>query len=132
MGAVVDYAEYFGALAHEDHELAHELGDIHGMGGVLSWMMGCGLDLTHVQVVAHEENAVDFVVPLEPNGRHLAFGITSLGGLTAVVLWRYRPSAEELRERRLRDGWQPAPSRPEPGAGQPKIPSRSADQERAS
>jgi hypothetical protein len=114
----VDYAEYFGALAHEDHELAHELGEIHGMGGVLTWMMGRGLDLTHAKVVAHEENAIDFIVPLDPGGRHLVFGITSLGGLTAVALWHSSPTKEELRERRLRDGWQPASSRFEGGQSQ--------------
>jgi hypothetical protein len=105
----VDYADYFGALAHEDHELAHELGNVLGMGGVLAWMKGRGLELTHAQVVTHDENNVDFIVPLEPDGRCLAFGITSLGGLTAITLWPQLPTADELRERRRRDGWEPTP-----------------------
>jgi hypothetical protein len=35
--------------------------------------------------------------------------------LTAVAVWPHRPSADELLERRLADGWNPTPTRLQTG-----------------
>jgi hypothetical protein len=35
-----------------------------------------------------------------------------VGALTAVAVWPAKPSADELLQRRLAEGWQPTPTRP--------------------
>ena len=114
----MDYSDYYHTLANEYHELAHELADVGNLEGVLAWMKGRSLDLAGVRMVNQDEYHYDFVIPLQEEGRHLVFGITGNGVLTAVTAWDHSPSPDELLDRRLRDGWTPTPTKLQSG---PKI-----------
>jgi hypothetical protein len=72
----MEYAEYLRALVDERPDLAAELADLRGLGGVMDWMRSRGLALADVEIVRQDEFSLDFVVPLAPGGEHLAFGIT--------------------------------------------------------
>ena len=72
----MEYPDEFRALAEEHPGLAAELADVRGLGGVMAWMKRRGLALGDVEIIQQDEFSLDFVVPLEPGGRHLVFGIT--------------------------------------------------------
>jgi hypothetical protein len=72
----MEYGDYFQALADEHPGLATELAGVRGLASVLSWMKRRGLALECVDIINQDEFSLDFVIPLEPEGRCLVFGIT--------------------------------------------------------
>lgn len=61
------------SLTHPD--LAAQLRDLRGLGGVMAWMRGRGLSIGDVEIVQQDEFSLDFLVPL-PEAGWLALGIT--------------------------------------------------------
>jgi len=57
-------------------ELVAEVAKLRGLGGVMAWMTGRGMPLASAKITQQDEFSLDFVVPIGPGGRHLAFGIT--------------------------------------------------------
>jgi hypothetical protein len=51
------------------------LSELRGLGGVMAWMAGHGLNLADADIVQQDEFTLDFVVPLA-DGRAVVFGIT--------------------------------------------------------
>jgi hypothetical protein len=52
-----------------------DLSELRGLGGVMAWMTGRGLNLADAVIVQQDEFTLDFVVPLA-DGRAVVFGIT--------------------------------------------------------
>jgi hypothetical protein len=72
----MEYGDYFEALADEHPALAAELAGVRSLAGVLPWMKRRGLELGAVDIINQDEFSLDFVIPLQPDGRYLVFGIT--------------------------------------------------------
>ena len=51
------------------------LSELRGLGGVMEWMVGHGLNLADAEIVQQDEFTLDFVVP-QADGRAVVFGIT--------------------------------------------------------
>jgi hypothetical protein len=106
----MDYPDYLCRLQATDPGLAEELSGFQGIENVLDWMKPRDLCRAAVDIIGQDEFEYDFLLQLEPGGRWLAFGVTSLGSLTAVAVWPRKPTADELLACRLEDGWEPAPT----------------------
>ena len=63
-------------LRDQAPDLAGEIQDLRGLGGVMAWMARRGIPLARVEIVQQDEFSLDFLVPLRADGRWLAFGIT--------------------------------------------------------
>jgi hypothetical protein len=74
--AGVDYADDYQKLTAAEPDLAGELAGFRGLGSVLAWLKRRGIALGSVDILPQDEFSLDFVIPLELNGRHLVFGIT--------------------------------------------------------
>lgn len=106
-----EYRDYVEAVRLQQPELAAEVAGLQGLEGVLAWMEKRGLPPGSIDLFGQDEFEYDFLIQLEPQGRWLVFGVTLLGSLTAVAVWREKPSTQELLQRRLEEGWRPTPSR---------------------
>jgi hypothetical protein len=72
----LDYSKHVARLRALDPVLAEGLAGLRGLGGVMEWMRGRGLDLGSVEITNQDEFSLDFLVPLGPDGRTLVFGVT--------------------------------------------------------
>jgi hypothetical protein len=72
----VDYPDYVRALRATHPDLSAELAAFRGLSGVMGWMRGRGLPLSGVEIVQQDECNLDFIVPFDPAGERLVFGIT--------------------------------------------------------
>jgi hypothetical protein len=72
----MDYRDYVTALEPEYPELAEELARFNTLESVLHWMQVRGFPLATIEIVFQDEFSHDFLLPLEPEGRYLVFGIT--------------------------------------------------------
>lgn len=71
-----EYDDYVRELREQDPALAAQLEKLRALEHVLTWMKERSLSLATIDAVAQDEYSHDFLVPLEPNGRHLTFGMT--------------------------------------------------------
>jgi hypothetical protein len=71
-----DYSVYVEALRAGAADLAREVEAFTGMGALLDWAQRRGLDLRAIDFVTQDEFEYDLLLPLEPDGRWLAFGVT--------------------------------------------------------
>jgi hypothetical protein len=71
----MDYLTDIDRLSLTHPDLAAELRDLRGLGGVMALMRGRGLNLGEVEIVQQDEFSLDFLIPL-PGAGCLAFGIT--------------------------------------------------------
>jgi hypothetical protein len=72
----MEYPNYFQRFQADHPDLAAELIGAKSLEGVLAWMRRRGLDLAAVEIIHQDEYSLDFVIPLQPDGSHLVFGIT--------------------------------------------------------
>jgi hypothetical protein len=72
----VEYTDHLPALREQDPALAAEVADLKGLGGVMAWMNRRGIPLADAEIVQQDEFSLDFLVPLRPDARWLALGIT--------------------------------------------------------
>jgi hypothetical protein len=72
----MEYVDYVTVLQASHPELASDLADSRGLGSVMRWMRLRGIPLGCVEIIQQDEFALDFVIPLKPDGTHLVFGIT--------------------------------------------------------
>jgi hypothetical protein len=72
----MDYSDYFRRFQAEHPALAAELATAKSLEGVMAWINRRGLDLAAVEIIHQDEYSLEFVIPLPPGGRYLAFGIT--------------------------------------------------------
>jgi hypothetical protein len=72
----MEYDDYVHVLAEQDPELARQVAGFNTLENVLGWMRQRGLGLETLDVVTQDEFSHDVVMPLAPDGRHIAFGIT--------------------------------------------------------
>jgi hypothetical protein len=57
-------------------DLAAEVQELRGLGGVMAWMARRGIPLARVEIVQQDEFSLDFLVPLAPDPRALVFAVT--------------------------------------------------------
>jgi hypothetical protein len=72
----VEYSDAVETLKATEPELAAEIAGFRGLGTVMNWMTARGILLKDVEIVQQDECNLDFVVPLNPDGRCLVFGTT--------------------------------------------------------
>jgi hypothetical protein len=72
----VEYRDQVAGLGREHAGLAAEIAGFHTLENVLAWMQRRGLPLSSIEIIFQDEFSHDFLVPLEPAGTHLVFGIT--------------------------------------------------------
>lgn len=60
-------------------------------------------------VVVQDEFTHDVIVPWLGE-LVLVYSTTCLGGITSVSVWDHQPTADELLEKRVANGWLPTPS----------------------
>jgi hypothetical protein len=72
----MEYRDYINALRTQDPELAGEVAGFNTLENVLAWMRKKGLPLGTIDIVGQDEYSHDFLVPVGPGERHLAFGAT--------------------------------------------------------
>jgi hypothetical protein len=72
----VEYPDYVEVLRATRPDLAADVAPFRGLGKVMDWMKGHGIALGAVEIIHQDEYSLDFVVPIDPGGTHLAFGIT--------------------------------------------------------
>jgi hypothetical protein len=106
----MEYLDYVRRLEATDPELAAELVGLRTLAHVMAWERFRKVNLSTLDLVTQDEYSHDFLVPLTGESRWLSFAMTLFGELTAVAVWSQRPSADELLEWRVRDGWTPTKS----------------------
>jgi hypothetical protein len=72
----VEYADSILALRIDRPDLAEELAQFRGLANVMQWMAQRGVPLAAAEIIQQDEFSLDFVVPIDADGTHLAFGIT--------------------------------------------------------
>jgi hypothetical protein len=72
----MEYADHVDRLADHAPDLAAQVGDLRGLGGVMAWMTSRGLALSDVEIIQQDEFSMDFVLPLAREKRWLVFGVT--------------------------------------------------------
>jgi hypothetical protein len=72
----LEYADYVTALHREWPELAEEVASFRSLEKVLQWMQQRRLTRAAVDLIGMDEFSYDFLIPLEPAGRWIAFGVT--------------------------------------------------------
>jgi hypothetical protein len=72
----MDLEQSFQRLRDQAPDLAGEVQDLRGLGGVMAWMSRHGIPLARVEIVQQDEFSLDFVVPLDPDTRALVFAVT--------------------------------------------------------
>ena len=72
----MEYQDYVRSLAADAPELAGEVAAFHNLENILDWMGKKGLSLGTIDVIQQDEYCHDLLIPLEPAGRHLVFGMT--------------------------------------------------------
>lgn len=72
----MEYTDYVRLLQNEHADLAAEIASFRGLGTVMEWMKGRSIRLADAEIIHQDEYSLDFVVPLDAVGNHLAFGIT--------------------------------------------------------
>ena len=73
---MADYAETVAALRAVHPQLADELAGFGTLESVLRWMEQRKISLDKIEIIFQDEFSHDFLIPLEAEGRYLAFGIT--------------------------------------------------------
>jgi hypothetical protein len=90
-----------------------ELGDQNSVLDLHRWSQrqpyGVLLPEVIAERVVQDEFTQDLIVPWR-DGLVLVYEATCLGAVTAIAIWDSRPTADELLQRRLLEGWQPTPS----------------------
>jgi hypothetical protein len=72
----MDYAGDIERLGRSRPDLAEQLRELRGLGGVMTWMSNAGLKLGDVDIAQQDEFSLDFLVPFADGRQWLAFGIT--------------------------------------------------------
>src|SRR5262245_56706913 len=72
----MEYAEYVRALRDVDAELAGVVETFHNLENILDWMQARRLSLGTIDVIQQDEYNHDLLIPLEPAGGYLVFGMT--------------------------------------------------------
>lgn len=72
----MEYADDIQILTEQEPELARQLAGFHSLEKVLTWMRARGLPLDALDVIAQDEYSHDMLIPLEADGKYLAFGMT--------------------------------------------------------
>jgi hypothetical protein len=72
----MEYADHVRRLAEHFPDLAEQVKELRGMGGVMAWMAGRGIALAKAEIVQQDEFSLDFVLPLVAEERWLVFGIS--------------------------------------------------------
>jgi hypothetical protein len=72
----MDHADHVRSLAQHAPDLAEQVKELRGMGGVLAWLAGQGIALAKAEITQQDEFSLDLVVPLPGEQRWLVFGIT--------------------------------------------------------
>lgn len=97
----------------EMDEVRGELGDQNSVLDLLKWSQqqryGVLLPEVIAERVVQDEFTQDLIVPWR-DGLVLVYEATCLGAVTAIAIWDTCPTAHELLQRRLLEGWQPTPS----------------------
>ena len=73
---------------------------------VMTW----GIDRVH-DMISQDEFSIDVIVRYDAD-LYLVYGVTWLGAVTAVAVWDKYPTAQDLLDARLSDGWTPVASTP--------------------
>ena len=73
---MAEYADSVAALRRDYPKLADEIAEFGTLESVLRWMERRGISLGKIDIVFQDEFSHDFLVPLDGDGKHLAFGIT--------------------------------------------------------
>ncbi len=102
-------ADRAGLPAHTLKRIRNEVRGLRTLRDAVRWGATCDPARVVVNVVVQDELTQDVVIAFG-EGLFLAFDTTSLGGLSQVGVWNYRPSAYELLWARLHDGWVPTPT----------------------
>ena len=71
----LQYADYVALLQPKYPALAEEFGRSDSLEMVLDWMKGRDFPPGSVDIVGQDEFSYDFLIPLEPEGRWLVFGV---------------------------------------------------------
>src|SRR5262249_3678739 len=97
----------------EMDEVKRELGDQNSVLDLHRWSQRQPYGILSPEVIAErvvqDEFTQDLIVPWR-DGLVLVYEATCLGAVTAIAIWKSRPTAEELLQRRLLEGWKPTPS----------------------
>lgn len=72
----MDYEDHVIHLREVLPSVAAEVAALRGLEGVMAWMARRGLPLSSAEIIAQDEYSLDFVVPLDAEGAHVAFGVT--------------------------------------------------------
>jgi hypothetical protein len=72
----MEYADYVRQLAQHSPDLAEQVQELRGMGGVMAWMAKMGIPLSKAEIIQQDEFSLEFVLPLPGDERWLVFGIT--------------------------------------------------------
>ena len=100
------------SLAEMD-EVRRELGDQNSVLDLHRWSQrqppGVLLPEVIAERVVQDEFTQDLIVPWR-DGLVLIYEATCLGAVTAIGIWESRPTADELLQQRLLEGWKPTPS----------------------
>lgn len=82
------------------------------LGNVLTWANSqnkCDFIPNIVdEVITQDEYTHDVIIPFQDI--FLVYDTTLLGAITAVVVWKHRPNADEILQFRLENGWKSTPS----------------------
>ena len=71
-----EYSESVAALRAEHPALADEIAGFGTLESVLRWMDRRRIPLDKIDIVFQDEYSHDFLIPVDGEGRYLAFGIT--------------------------------------------------------
>jgi len=73
---MTDFSKSVAELRKEHPHLADEIAEFGTLESVLRWMDARGIALDKIEIIFQDEFSHDFLVPLNSDGSHLAFGIT--------------------------------------------------------
>jgi hypothetical protein len=71
-----DYAKSVAQLQTEHPQLTEEIAGFGSLESVLRWMDRRGIALDKIDIIFQDEFSHDFLLPMDEDGLHLAFGIT--------------------------------------------------------
>ena len=101
-------------LSYEQFEaIEFELRDQRSLQDLLRWSQeqpeGTLIPGVISRFVVQDEFTHDLVVPWR-DGLFIAYGTTCLGAITEISVWNHEPTADELLNARIAEGWEPTPS----------------------
>ena len=73
---MAEYADSVAVLRRDYPQLADEIANFGTLESVLRWMERRGIALDMIDIVFQDEFSHDFFIPLDGDGKYLAFGIT--------------------------------------------------------